>query len=333
MDAELLFRWPWALAALAAPWLLRHALPVAARSAVALRVPFFGVLRELPRPAAERSDRRDAALWLLWALWILVVLAAARPTWLGKAESLPSSGRDLLLAVDISGSMKRRDMKLGGQPVTRLTAVKDVVGQFVARRAGDRMGLVLFGTHPYLQVPLTFDHVTLATLLDEARIGFAGERTAIGDAIGLGVKQLLKRPEQHRVLVLLTDGSDTASEIKPRRAAELAADQGITIHTVGIGAEAMAVPGLLFSRRVNPSADLDEDTLRAIADATGGRYFRARDYEQLGKIYATIDETEPIELDSQVFRPARELYHWPLGLALALSFGLGAVRAHGAGAS
>ena len=333
MDAELLFKWPWALALLPLPWLARLLLPAAAQVAVALRVPFLGVLRQLPRPLGPLGDARRSALWLLWALWILVVLGAARPTWLGAAQNLPASGRDLLLAVDISGSMKQRDMTLDGQAVTRLEAVKNVVGEFIARRAGDRLGLLLFGTRPYLQTPLTFDHATMATLLDEARIGFAGERTAVGDSIGLGVKHLLKRPEQHRVMVLLTDGSDTASEIKPLRAAELAADQGIKIYTIGIGADSMTVPGLLFSRRLNPSADLDEKTLRAVAELTGGMYFRARDPEQLVRIYATLDELEPLELDSELFRPSRDLYHWPLGLALILSFGMGAWRAQGTGAA
>ncbi len=332
MSADMLFQWPWMLALLPLPWLLRRLLPAAATRSVALRVPFFDALRKLPQPGIGLQRRGGATLWLLCALWLLVVLSSARPTWLSGAQSLPASGRDLLLAVDISGSMKQRDMSLGNNAVTRLAAVKDVVGQFITHRSGDRLGLLLFGTHPYMQTPLTFDHQTLSTLLDEARIGFAGERTAIGDAIGLAVKHLLKRPEHHRVLVLLTDGSDTASEIKPRRAAELAAGEGIKIYTVGIGADEMQLPGLLFRRRINPSADLDEATLQEISRLTGGKYFRARNPEQLREIYSALEELEPIAQNDDVFRPLRELYHWPLGLALALSMGLGAWRLREIGA-
>jgi Ca-activated chloride channel family protein len=238
--------------------------------------------------------------------------------------SIPASGRDLLLAVDISGSMETADMILNDQQVDRLTVVKKVVGDFVTRRESDRLGLILFGTQAYLQAPLTFDRNTVDTLLNEARLGFAGEKTAIGDAIGLATKRLLQRPENHRVVILLTDGANTAGKVEPLKAAELAKQARVKIYTVGIGAEEWIMPGIfgsnLGARRVNPSLDLDEGTLTAIAEQTGGRYFRARDVEELEKIYHELDQLEPIEQDAGSFRPKATLFYYPLGAALLLSF-------------
>ena len=181
------------------------------------------------------------------------------------------------------------------------------------------MGLILFGDNAYLQVPLTFDRKTVQVLLDEAFIGMAGESTAIGDAIGLAVKRLRKNPSEQKVLILLTDGANTSGVVTPLKAAELAAGEGLKIYTIGIGADEMIVRSFFGNRRVNPSRDLDEDTLRAIADKTGGRYFRARDAEELSKIYGLLDQLEPIEKDQQYFRPRKALYIWPLAGALTLS--------------
>jgi len=181
------------------------------------------------------------------------------------------------------------------------------------------VGLILFGTQAYLQTPLTFDRKTVITLLNESAIGLAGDNTAIGDAIGLAVKRLKNQPANSRVLILLTDGANTAGEVSPIKAAELAAENQLKIYTIGIGADEMQVRSFFGSRTVNPSRDLDEKTLTAIADTTGGRYFRARNTEELDKIYQLLDELEPVEKDKQYYRPRSELYPWPLGLALALS--------------
>ncbi len=179
------------------------------------------------------------------------------------------------------------------------------------------MGLILFGRQAYLQVPLTFDRRTVQVLLAESEIGLAGKETAIGDAIGLAVKRLSAREDgSDRVLVLLTDGANTAGEVSPDRAARLAADAGLRIHTIGIGADEMIVRSLLGTRRVNPSAELDEAALTRIATLTGGRYFRARDVDQLEEIYAEIDELEPVESDEAGFRPRKAVYVWPLACAL-----------------
>jgi Ca-activated chloride channel family protein len=257
--------------------------------------------------------------WVLWpaaAAWLLLVTAAARPVWLGPPVDLPVSGRDLLLAVDLSGSMGTKDFKLNGQQVDRLTAVKAIAGDFIQRRIGDRLGLILFGLNAYVQSPLTFDRKTVNTLLQESAIGLAGDQTAIGNAIGLAVKELRRNPKGNKVLILLTDGANNAGEVDPLEAAKLAAREGLTIYTIGIGADSMLVPSLFGAQRVNPSQDLDEDTLRAIAKATGGRYFRARDSAALDKIYGIIDGLQPVDQERQTFRPRRSLFYWPLAMAL-----------------
>lgn len=324
------FEWPWIFLLLPLPLLAYFLLPRARQEEAALRVPFFQELKHLSGRSALGTVRQPGALALLVALWLLLLCSAAGPKWIGEPVRLPTSGRDLLLAVDLSGSMETADMVLNGEQVNRLVAIKAVVGEFVRRRESDRLGLILFGTQAYLQAPLTFDRNTVYTLLQEARLGFAGEKTAIGDAIGLATKRLMDRPETHRVLILLTDGANTAGAIDPVHAADLAAQADVRIYTIGIGAEEMVLPGIFSggfgARRINPSADLDEDALIAIASKTGGRYFRARNTQELQGIYAELDRLEPIEQDAESFRPTISLFHWPLGLALVLSLLAAAAR-------
>jgi Ca-activated chloride channel family protein len=206
--------------------------------------------------------------------------------------------------------------------VNRLQATQQVAGDFIEQRVGDRIGLILFGQQAYLQTPLTFDRKTVQQLLQEAVIGLAGKETAIGDAIGLAVKRLRDHPVDSRVLILLTDGANTAGEVSPLKAAELAAQAGLKIYTIGIGADELLVRSLFGTRRVNPSQDLDEKTLTAIAETTGGRYFRARHLEELQQIYQLLDRLEPVNEDAQYFRPRHALYPWPLAGALLLALAL-----------
>jgi Ca-activated chloride channel family protein len=248
----------------------------------------------------------------------LLVLACARPQWLGEPIEQAISGRDLMMAVDLSRSMEAQDFILNKRPVDRLTAIKAIASDFINRRVSDRIGLILFGTQAYLQTPLTFDRKTVQTLLNEAVIGLAGDNTAIGDAIGLAVKRLKNQPDNSHVLILLTDGANTAGEVTPLKAAELAAANKLKIYTIGIGADEMLVPSLFGNRKVNPSQDLDEKTLIKIAESTGGYYYRARNTDELNNIYMRLDELEPVEKDKQYFRPRTELYMYPLALALAL---------------
>ena len=308
--------WPWLLSLAPLPWLLRLLMPASPSGDLqALRVPWFSAVA-----GGKAGWMRRPWLALIAALiWLLLLLAASRPQWIGEIESLPVSGRDLLLAVDISGSMDTQDMILNKTAVNRLKVVKKVAGEFIKRRHGDRVGLILFGSRAYLQTPLTFDTETTATLLDESEIGLAGRETAIGDAIGLAVKRLRDDAASDRVLVLLTDGANTSGEVQPLQAAEFAARDGLTVYTVGVGADEMMVQDFFGSRVVNPSADLDEDTLRTIAERTGGRYFRARDAKGLEKIYEILDELEPVESDVEIIRPIDELFHWPMGLAYVLA--------------
>jgi len=310
--------WPWMLLALPLPWLVHYWWPPAQSSQGGLRVPFYHILAQnqaiSPRPNTAAFDRILAIL-----AYALLVLAAARPQWVGEPVTLPVSGRDLLLAVDLSGSMDTPDMTLNGHSVNRLDAVKDVVGQFIDRRQSDRLGLILFGDQAYLQAPLTFDRNTVRAFLQDAVIGLAGKATAIGDAIGLGVKRLRERPAENRVMVLLTDGANTAGELTPDKAAQVAAAEGVKIYTIGVGAEEVLVRDFFGARKVNPSQDLDEKTLQDIAKQTGGHYFRARDSKALADIYQQLDELEPIEVEGKTFRPLQALYSWPLALAWLLA--------------
>jgi len=308
--------WPWLLLLAPLPWLLRKLLPASPSSDLqALRVPWFGAV------AGTKAGwmRRPWLAMVAAVIWLLLVLAVSRPQWIGAIESLPVTGRDLLLAVDVSGSMDTQDMILNKTAVNRLKVVKKVAGEFIKRRHGDRVGLILFGSRAYLQTPLTFDTETTATLLDESEIGLAGRETAIGDAIGLAVKRLRDDAASDRVLILLTDGANTSGEVQPLQAAEFAARDGLTVYTVGVGADEMMVQDFFGSRVVNPSADLDEDTLRTIAEQTGGRYFRARDAEGLEKIYEILDELEPVESDVEIIRPVDELFYWPMSAAYILA--------------
>lgn len=318
--------WPWLLLTLPLPIIVYWLLPAATASTAALRVPFLADFQ-----LAESTQNRSLnTLWYrLFAslAWLLLVIASSRPQWLADPIEIPLHGRDLLLAVDLSGSMREKDFMLEGKPIDRLVATQWVASDFIQRRVGDRVGLILFGERAYLQTPLTFDRKTVSILLNEAVIGLAGANaTAIGDAIGLALKRLRHRRTASQVLILLTDGIHNAGELTPKKAAELAAELGVKIYTIGLGAETMLVRDVFGSRRINPSRDLDEKTLQMVAQITGGRYFRAKDTQALAGIYQLLDQLEPIEQETQLFRPQKELYPWPLGAALLLSMLLLLVR-------
>jgi Ca-activated chloride channel homolog len=332
--------WPWMLLALPLPWLLARWRPAAAPRSVALYFPFAAQVAASAAPSAQRTPR-----WRLWwfvVVWCLLVTAAARPQWLGAPQPVADTGRRLLLAVDTSGSMAARDME--GR-ASRLQVVKQVAGQFIQRRHGDQVGLILFGTRPYLQTPLSTDLPTVNQFLQEATIGMAGPATALGDAVGLALKQLRAQRSaianrstgnavtDHRpaepdrrtaaalapdigrtVLVLLTDGRSTAGEMPPLTAARWAAAAGLRIYTIGVGGGG------------DEDSDLDEPTLRAMATATGGAYFAATDAAALQAAYAQMDELEPAAAPDQWVQPSDEWFAWPLALALLLSVPAVALR-------
>ena len=311
--------WPWLALLLPVPWLAARLLPPApVDSGAALRLPFaLDGLESASGGVAAPGWRR----WLALCAWALLVAAAVRPQWIGDAEALPRTGRDLLLAVDASGSMSTEDMAIGNRAISRYGAVKAIAGDFIKRRSGDRIGMIVFGSQAYLLVPLTFDRETVLKQLDDSQVGLPGRETAIGDAVGLAVKRLRERPQNQRVMILLTDGVNDAGELDPQRATALAAAEHVKIYTIGIGAEAMRVDGFFGPQIVNPSADLDAKMLADMAHKTGGQFYRARNTQELAQIYSEIDRLEPADDAKQQYRPVDELFHWPLSLALLLALG------------
>ena len=306
--------WPWMLLFLPLPWLLARWLSPAQPRSTALFLPFAASVAANSTSIVQTLTRPRKLLFAL--VWLLLVFAAIRPQWLGDPQPVPTTGRRLLLAVDVSGSMATQDMADG---YTRLQVVQKVAGDFIRRRHGDQVGLILFGSRPYLQAPLTTDLDTVGHFLDEAMIGVAGTQTAIGDAIGLGIKRLRDDPGEagHKgemVMILLTDGANDAGVMPPEEAARMAASSGLRIYTIGVGAADQ--PGFFG---VGSNSDLDESTLKRIAQLTGGEYFRATDAEDLERVYARIDTLEPSAARQQWYRPRDEWFPWPLGVALLLS--------------
>lgn len=317
------FEWPALFLLLPAPWFIRRYIPKISDSAEQkLIVPDLSWLSAVEKTGGQ--SHQSFRPWLLYVIsWILLLLACSRPQWAGDSIEIPVTGRDMMLAVDLSESMRESDFVVNGKSVDRLTATKVVANDFINRRIGDRLGLILFGQQAYLQVPLTFDHVTLKQLLSEAVIGIAGRQTAIGDALGIAVKRLREEKSLDKILILMTDGRNTSGEISPLRAASLAAESGLKIHTIGIGADDDRGRGFFGSIRRSSSQDLDEKTLLAIAERTGGRYFRAHDTASFEDIYKELDRIEPIEHDGEYFQPRAELFMWPAGFSiLTLTLGL-----------
>ncbi len=317
------FAWPWLLLALPLPWLLRRLLPALPPSGAALRMPHGErLLAGGAGPnAPPRPPGTSGRLLLAAIAWALLCVAAARPQQLGEPVQPPHTARDLMLAVDLSGSMADEDMVLGGRPVDRLTAAKAVLADFLDRRDGDRVGLLVFGRRAYMLAPPTHDLDTVRQQLLDSAVGLAGRETAIGDAIGLAVKRLSANADDEpgeRVLVLLTDGVNTAGMLEPVQAASLARAHGVRVHTVAFGGSGGGLSMFGFRMQVPGGGEaIDEATLQAVADTTGGRMFRARDAAELAGIYAEIDRIEPVERPAPAARPRIELYAWPLGAALA----------------
>ncbi|MEO0653174.1 MAG: VWA domain-containing protein [Planctomycetota bacterium] len=309
---------PWVLLLLAAPVLVRLLARPHRAEHDAVYAPFVGRLAEAlgqaPASAVSLAPRRRVQALAFAVVWGLIVLALARPQWVGDPLERTLATRDLLLAVDLSGSMETEDFTDdSGRTVDRLTAVKQVLDDFLARREGDRVGLVFFGNAAFVQAPFTDDLEVCRLLLGEAQVRMAGPKTALGDAIGLAIGVFDESELDERVLIALTDGNDTASRIPPAKAAAIASDRGITIHTVAVGD-----PEAAGEER------LDERTLEQVAQATGGEYAFAADREQLEAVYARLDALDTRDAQVQTYRPRTELFAWPLGLATLLSWLLAA---------
>jgi Ca-activated chloride channel family protein len=302
--------YPWLLLLLPLPWLAYRYLSAYNEARSAVRVPFFAAMSRAvgEAPGIVGNRRNHWQLLLNVLVWTLILLAAARPVFVEKPIERQQPVRDLMLAIDLSQSMETEDFtNASGEKINRLAAVKDVVQGFIDKRKDDRLGLIVFGTGAYPQAPLTLDHASLSLLLADTGIGMAGPNTAIGDAIGLSLKLLDKAHEQEKVLILLTDGNDTSSAITPDHAAEMAANKGVIIHTIGIGD-----PSASGEAKVNLSA------LEQIAKTTGGQFFRAEDRNALDQVYSTLDRLTPHQVKTLSHQPQRELFYWPLGAAVAL---------------
>lgn len=314
------FAWPYLFLLFPLPWILSKLFPGnPSHERAALKVPALHDFIDFRNPSPASLPKLKTAFAFL--IWIALLTSAARPQWIGNSVEIPQSGRDLMLAVDLSGSMRMEDFEINGKYTDRLTASKIVAGDFINRRKGDRIGLILFGSQAYLQTPLTFDLPTVSQLLKEAEVGLAGNETAIGDAIGLAVKQLQDSPQASRVLILLTDGNSNAGELSPEKAAEIASHAKLKIHTIGIGVNRIQVQTIFGARQINPSAEMDEKTLQMVAEKTGGKYFRAYNTQELAQIYNEIDQLESIERKHKFYRPTDEMYYWPLLIAL-LCYGI-----------
>jgi len=315
---------PWMFVLLPLPLLIYFLAPAYREPRLAVRVPFMGLLYRLTGKKAGEGTAMVRRTGLqkvqLILVWLALVVALARPTWMDEplVHELPM--RDLLVALDLSGSMETRDFTdTDGGVTERLSAAKQVLDQFLSQRDGDRVGLIFFGSAAFVQAPFTEDLEVVRELLDEAQVRMLGPRTMLGDSIGVAI-QLFERSEvEERVLIVLTDGNDTGSMVPPVRAAEIAQDNGVTIYTIAMGDPAAA-----------GEQALDEVTLRQVAEKTGGDYFHADDRAELDRIYDTLDQLNPKQVESLSYRPEHELYFWPLGLAILLSlafFGLAESRA------
>ncbi|MGE8225737.1 MAG: vWA domain-containing protein [Stenotrophomonas sp.] len=306
------FAWPWAWLALPLP-LLMLLWPLREQSGAALRVPYDATLLQDHTPSRAGAVLQTLLLWLAW---LCLCAAVARPQQLGEPIEPPRQGRQMMLAVDLSGSMSEPDMQLGGQVVDRLTAAKAVLADFLDRREGDRIGLLVFGQRAYALTPLTADRATVRDQLRDSVVGLAGRETALGDAIALSVKRLREQPQGQRVLIVLTDGVNTAGVLEPLKAAELAKAEGVRVYTIAFGGSGgMSLFGVKL-----PGADdqVDEATLTKVADETGGRFFRARDTDELVNIYAELDRLEPVKDAGPAVRPRIERYPLPLAVSLLL---------------
>ncbi|KTD34577.1 vWA domain-containing protein [Legionella israelensis] len=311
---------PWALLLLLLPPCIWYLLPRAKPPLpTALRVPFFHAISSIV-DKDKRVLTQQSSLMLPFLIWLFAVIALSGPRWVGQPQPVSREGYNIIMALDLSGSMEIPDMLFHGRPVNRLDVVKHAAEQFVKERTGDKIGLILFGSRAYLQSPLTYDRHSVLLRIQDATVGLAGKTTSIGDALGLAIKHLQKMPRKGRVIILLTDGANNSGILQPVKAAELAKTESIKIYTIGLGSssDSRALSGVLLMP--GASADLDEKTLKKIANVTGGRYFRATDSQSLQTIYQTINQLEAISQEHTTIQPQKDYYPWPLALALILFF-------------
>lgn len=297
------FEYPWVFLALPLPLIINRLLPSASKAEPSLHIPFYDQIADLKETQTFSFRDHRINLFFLIVMWLLLILAAGRPSWINEYMDVPNSGRNLILAIDLSDSMKKSDLS-GNEK--RVDVVKGIVGEFVARRKGDRLGLILFGSNAYLQAPLTFDRNIVGQLLEESQLGYAGPYTAITDAIGLSIKTLREQPETNRVLILLTDGCNTVGEFDTQQAAKYALVEKVKIYTITIGTQICK--------------------LGKISEITGGKYFRVNKSTELKNVFKHLDKLEPENQKFEKLKPRKTLFHWPLGMALIISFILSVIQ-------
>lgn len=320
------FAYPWLFFLLLLPFVLWALLsPIKGLHGDALRLPFLKDIEKISIKSgslwsmrSNSSYKLSHAWWMMFGVWVLLVTAAARPQWLGKPIRLENNSRDILLVLDISNSMLERDFAIAGRRINRLTAVKNVVNEFINKRTDDRMGLILFGTRAYLQAPLTYDKQSVKEILWSMDAGMAGDSTAIGDALGLALKTLKDSKDlDNKVIILLTDGENNDGSLSLPQVIKLAKDENIKIYTIGVGSP-NSMMGSFFGIRLGGQSNIDEKSLKELAQSTKGNYYSAADTGSLQKIYNTIDRLEPRINDDQFVQETKELYYLPLLAALAL---------------
>ena len=325
--------WPWAALLLPLPLLLRWLWP---RRAPEAEETLEGQRQTLLHPrladleTAYRARRPGLALggWiykaLLGLLWAALVAALMRPQWLTPYTEVSTPGYDLMLAVDASHSMDAMDFSVAGRQVTRMQVVKGVMSRFIDSREGDRIGLIVFGSQAFVLSPLSMDRNAVRQLLDGVVASIAGQGTALGDAIALGVKKLRERPPQSRVMILIADGDNSAGGFAPVEAARLARMAGVRIYVIGVGSKEQQIPIIEDGRvRYRDDLTMDEETLKEIAATTGGAYFRATDTRALEEISERVGQLEKTEAERRTAYIPEPLFRWPLGVALAALLALG----------
>jgi len=315
------FVWPIVFILLPLPWILRQILGVSHFASQgftgALKVPFWKRLQNLTHQEGNAPKRTiSPLLWIL--VWLSFVTAAARPVWIGDPIVLEKEARNIVLTLDVSGSMEEQDFDIDGRPLTRLQMVKHLANDFIQKRKGDNLGLVIFGSEAYTYAPLSPDTKTLTGLMDEIGIGIAGTQTAMGDALAMAVQTAASVPDNARIVILMSDGYANMGVVQMDEAIKIAQKAGVKVYTIGIGSDHETLQNFLGFIQMNTPLDLDEETLRHVAKETGGQYFRAKTSSDLKKIYQLIDDLETMKTEETTVRPRKEMAYYFLLIGLSL---------------
>ena len=305
------FIWPFVLFLLPLPWIVRQVMKPSVQKSIgvdALKVPFFNRLKSLQGTTTIGARFVHPLVWIL--AWVCFVIAAARPVWVGHPIPLEHEARNIVLTLDVSGSMEEEDFDINGRPITRLDIVKQLASDFIEKRKGDNLGLVIFGSEAYTYIPLSPDTQTLNSLMDEINVGIAGSQTAMGDALAMATQTASAVPDNARIVILMSDGFANAGVVQMDQALQVAQKANVKVYTIGIGSDQQALQDFLGFVQTGSSLDLDETTLQKIAETTGGRYFRAKSTADLKQIYDIIDQLETTPTEENSVTPRKEIAYW-----------------------